>query len=111
MSLNCDHYQQDLCPGKKLQEYWFVYFFPDIDECFQAAIIALRICEDGTNTQCLNVEGSFDCTCVPGHHRVNGTCQRKIKFYLRLPLCSCKGIPYNYSSHHQSFAQTSHNIE
>ena len=52
--------------------------FPDIDECFQAAMIALSICENDINTQCVNTEGSFNCTCVPGYHRINGICERKI---------------------------------
>lgn len=51
--------------------------FSDINECFQAAISAANICEDDTNTQCVNTEGSFNCTCVAGYHRVNGTCRRK----------------------------------
>ena len=54
-------------------------FFADIDECFQAAIIAFSICENDINTQCMNTKGSFNCTCVPGYYRVNGICRRKIK--------------------------------
>ena len=48
----------------------------DIDECFEAAVIAVDICLNDTNTRCVNTEGSFDCVCVAGYHRVDGSCQR-----------------------------------
>ena len=55
-----------------------VCLFSDINECFEAALRAADACEDDPNTQCINDEGSFNCSCVPGYHRVNNECQRKL---------------------------------
>ena len=55
-----------------------VLYYVDINECFEAALRAADACEDDANTQCINDEGSFNCTCVPGYHRVGDECQRKL---------------------------------
>ena len=52
----------------------------DVDECFMAAIEAIDLCESNQNSQCVNTEGSFDCSCVPGYIDVNGTCERELKY-------------------------------
>ena len=57
----------------------------DIDECFVAAVEGTDLCENETNSRCVNSEGSFDCVCVPGYTVVNGTCQRKL--LVLTPLC------------------------
>ena len=61
--------------------------FTDIDECTDAALNAVDLCENDTNTQCSNNEGSFECVCVPGYSRTNGTCQRKLICYKHA--CAC----------------------
>lgn len=53
------------------------FIFQDINECLDAALNAVDLCAEDPNTQCLNAEGSFQCICVPGFVRENGTCQRK----------------------------------
>ena len=53
-------------------------FETDIDECLEAALNAVDLCVDDQNTQCSNREGSFECICVPGFARENGTCHGKI---------------------------------
>ena len=50
----------------------------DIDECFEAAIESLNLCESDPNSQCVNNEGTFNCTCVSGYIlNENGTCESK----------------------------------
>lgn len=61
------------------------YAHIDVDECLEAALSAMDLCEDDKNSQCLNTEGSHMCVCVPGYERVNETCSRK-QFSLA-PLC------------------------
>ena len=55
-----------------------LFVFTDIDECLEAALNAVDLCVDDQNTQCSNTEGSFECICVPGFARENGTCHGKI---------------------------------
>ena len=50
----------------------------DINECLAAALESANLCESDQNTQCVNNDGSYDCVCVPGYNRVNGSCQRKL---------------------------------
>ena len=54
------------------------YTWSDIDECLVAALISVDLCENDTNTQCINIDGSHECVCVPGFERVNGTCEGEI---------------------------------
>lgn len=49
----------------------------DVDECLQAALNAMDLCEVDKNSECLNTEGSFICVCVPGYEKINNTCSRK----------------------------------
>ncbi len=49
----------------------------DINECFQAALILTDLCENDPNSQCINTEGSFTCTCAPGYTLQNESCQRE----------------------------------
>ena len=52
----------------------------DVDECFVAAIEATDLCESNQNSQCVNTEGSFDCSCVPGYIDVtDGSCERELQ--------------------------------
>ena len=55
-------------------EYLLVCVPPrtDVDECLDAAINVVNLCED--NSECVNTEGSFLCPCVPGYEMVNETC-------------------------------------
>jgi hypothetical protein len=43
-----------------------------------AALNATDLCEGVDNSQCVNTEGSYDCTCVPGYTLVNGSCEREL---------------------------------
>ena len=52
-----------------------LFSFADIDECLIAAITNTDLCQDDVNAQCVNLVGSYECVCVPGFERVNGTCQ------------------------------------
>lgn len=56
---------------------FIMILFSDIDECFEAALMSTDLCADDRNTQCMNLEGSYECTCVSGYSRENGTCQSK----------------------------------
>ena len=58
----------------------FLFFLhpTDINECLVAAMESVNLCENNQNTQCINNIGSYDCVCVPGYNRVNGSCQRKL---------------------------------
>lgn len=49
----------------------------DINECLAAALELSNLCESDQNTKCVNNIGSYECVCVPGYVRDNGTCQRK----------------------------------
>ena len=49
----------------------------DVDECLEASLVSMELCQDDRNSQCLNSEGSFVCICVPGYEEINGTCSRK----------------------------------
>ena len=53
----------------------------DINECLAAALESANLCESNQNTQCVNNDGSYDCVCVPGYNRVNGSCHRKLHFW------------------------------
>ena len=48
----------------------------DIDECLEAAQSNTDLCQD-KNSECVNNEGSYMCTCVPGYENINNTCSRK----------------------------------
>ena len=47
----------------------------DIDECLETAQVGLNLCASDRNTNCMNTNGSYVCSCVPGYVRVNGICQ------------------------------------
>ena len=64
----------------------YVFIMADIDECFEAALMSTDLCAHDKNTQCMNLEGSYECTCVPGYSRENGTCQSKFIIIVDLPL-------------------------
>lgn len=50
--------------------------FPDIDECFEAAVALSDLCVNISGSQCVNTEGSFDCACVPGYFlNDDGVCE------------------------------------
>ena len=49
----------------------------DIDECLEAAISSIDLCEDVENSQCVNVIGSYNCSCVSGYEMISGLCERK----------------------------------
>ena len=49
----------------------------DIDECFEAAVNSIDICEDVENSRCVNAIGSYNCSCVSGYKMMNESCQRK----------------------------------
>ena len=51
----------------------------DIDDCLAAALMNTDLCESDANTQCVNLDGSYDCTCAFGFERVNGTCLCKLR--------------------------------
>ena len=55
-----------------------MYLLLDIDECLVAAVQAVDVCVNVTNSQCVNTEGSFECICVPGYIVVNETCEREL---------------------------------
>ena len=52
--------------------------FSDIDDCLVAALMNTDLCENDENTQCVNLDGSYECICAPGFDRENGTCQREL---------------------------------
>lgn len=62
-----------------LNFHWSFWFFcccfTDIDECTEAALNAVDLCETEPNTECLNTEGSFECICAPGFIKMNDVCQ------------------------------------
>ena len=46
-----------------------------------AALESADLCESDKNYQCVNMEGSFDCVCVPGYTSVNGSCERELHYF------------------------------
>ena len=50
----------------------------DIDDCLVAALLSTDLCQEDANAKCINLVGSYECVCVPGFERVNGTCQCKL---------------------------------
>ena len=56
----------------------------DIDDCLAAALMNSDLCENDTNTQCVNLDGSYECVCAFGFERVNGTCLCKSRTTLNL---------------------------
>ena len=56
----------------------------DVNECLEAALNTVDLCKD-INSECLNTEGSYVCTCVPGYERINETCSSKCySYYLNI---------------------------
>ena len=53
----------------------------DIDECLDTAFNGDNLCVDVPNSHCINTEGSYECTCVPGYSLLDGSCQRS-KYYV-----------------------------
>ena len=73
----------DISIGRKILLIWPEFHLTDKDECLEAAHQGINICEMDENSQCLNLEGSYECSCVSGYLNVNGTCQRKTYYFAR----------------------------
>lgn len=46
----------------------------DTNECFLAALTSIDVCENDENAECVNTAGFYNCSCVPGYERINGSC-------------------------------------
>ena len=60
--------------------FCFVFFLPfiDIDEC------TAQSHDCSPNSMCTNVEGSFQCSCIPGFEGDGKTCIGRFKKYIKL---------------------------
>ena len=68
---------------------FFFFFLPfiDIDECTAES----HNCSP--NSMCINVEGSFQCSCIPGFEGDGKTCIGRFKKYIKLKKKKKKTFP------------------